>query len=381
MDSAYFLSSVLLPGDGTDGSVIVPNYSYFQKPITAEGGATISTLQAKFGGSSLKFSGDAGCCMTLPLSYFTSCKVEESIVYETWFYIAGNSIQNPNNENKRDAQLMSAAYDASNPNVAVELAITGSTTTTGTGIRLSNYLGAATAYEEAIVTVDISQGVWHHLVVHRTKGSLGGTVNIYLDGVKTTATGVVQSYDLPHYFDYANPNGWFFRLGGSGSTPVGTKMGTNFNGFLDDVIVYKGEPKYVQSFTPPTLALDITKLVVKVPVSVPILTIATDPEPSPSLVKMDDQITLIKNYHYLGTGTISGNVTESAQPSNIPVRRRVRLYEKRLGALVVEMFSSSTGAYKFDYLSLDYLYYVVAFDYTGTYNAVIKDSITPEVMT
>lgn len=81
---------------------------------------------------------------------------------------------------------------------------------------------------------------------------------------------------------------------------------------------------------------------------------------------------------YAGKGTIAGTVAIDDDP-DIPVRRRVRLHLKVNGVLLKETWSDPvTGAYSFTNLRVGALFYVIAFDHTGTHNAVIKDSITPE---
>lgn len=79
-----------------------------------------------------------------------------------------------------------------------------------------------------------------------------------------------------------------------------------------------------------------------------------------------------------GPGTITGNTKNTGTP-NAPVRRRVRLHEQSSGRIVRETWSDAvTGVYSFIGLRLTH-YYITAFDYTGTYNGVIKSDVTPEL--
>jgi hypothetical protein len=82
-----------------------------------------------------------------------------------------------------------------------------------------------------------------------------------------------------------------------------------------------------------------------------------------------------------GRYRIPGTVKIDNSPgANIPVRRQVRLFDKQFGRLVRETYSDAlTGAYSFDYLA-PVKYFVVTHDYTGFYNAVVADDITPEPM-
>lgn len=75
-----------------------------------------------------------------------------------------------------------------------------------------------------------------------------------------------------------------------------------------------------------------------------------------------------------GTFSISGTVYLKGPPQ-VPASRRVRLHDYYSGRPVREVLSDvATGAYLFEQIKPG-LYYVVAFDHTGTYNAVIKDRI------
>lgn len=85
-----------------------------------------------------------------------------------------------------------------------------------------------------------------------------------------------------------------------------------------------------------------------------------------------------KNLYYSGPGAIAGTVKEKGSPDK-PVRRRVRLHLKSTGVLIKEMWSDLAGNYAFNNLDTTVTYYVVAFDHNDNYNAVIKDSIKPEV--
>lgn len=77
-----------------------------------------------------------------------------------------------------------------------------------------------------------------------------------------------------------------------------------------------------------------------------------------------------------GPLAISGTVAIDDSP-DIPVRRRVRLFEKLTGRLVREAWSGLDGGYSFTHLK-NQEYFVLSHDHTNNYNAAIKDRITPE---
>ncbi len=80
-----------------------------------------------------------------------------------------------------------------------------------------------------------------------------------------------------------------------------------------------------------------------------------------------------------GAGVISGTVKRDADPLDLPMRRRVRLFDERSGLLVREAWSeAATGAYSFAGLDATRTYAVVAYDHEHHYRAVIADNMTPE---
>lgn len=75
-----------------------------------------------------------------------------------------------------------------------------------------------------------------------------------------------------------------------------------------------------------------------------------------------------------GTFSVSGNVYLKGPPQT-PVARRVRLHDRLTARCVREVWSDPvTGAYSFEAVKAG-LYYVVSFDHTGNFNAVIKDMV------
>ncbi|MBY0572044.1 MAG: hypothetical protein K2P84_00050 [Undibacterium sp.] len=85
------------------------------------------------------------------------------------------------------------------------------------------------------------------------------------------------------------------------------------------------------------------------------------------------------NFHG-GPGQIQGTVKQAHIPNDLPLRRRVRLHRKIDGQLICETWSTLDGAYAFNDVPVQ-PYYIITFDHTGTYNAVIADSIVPEIFT
>lgn len=87
------------------------------------------------------------------------------------------------------------------------------------------------------------------------------------------------------------------------------------------------------------------------------------------------------DYHICGgNGTIAATVKKDADPTDLPLRRRVRLIREIDGRVIRETWSdAATGAYVFSGIDAQQTYTVVAYDHEHNYRAVIADNLTPEV--
>lgn len=79
-----------------------------------------------------------------------------------------------------------------------------------------------------------------------------------------------------------------------------------------------------------------------------------------------------------GNGFIQGSVKVKTLGGDTPVSRPVRLYRNDTGEFVWKTMSYPDGSYRFDNLDVDKRFFVVAFDSTGLYRAVIADNLKPE---
>lgn len=85
---------------------------------------------------------------------------------------------------------------------------------------------------------------------------------------------------------------------------------------------------------------------------------------------------------FSGNGFIAGTVKRDADPTDVPLKRRVRLHREADGMLLRETWSdTTTGAYRFDSIDEKIPYTVITYDYEHNYRAVIADNIVPELMT
>ena len=78
-----------------------------------------------------------------------------------------------------------------------------------------------------------------------------------------------------------------------------------------------------------------------------------------------------------GLGFIAGQDPGLVTVAGSPARRPVYLFEKTGMRLVDTQYSGADGTYRFDGLSTDRRFVVVAFDTEEQFNAVIRDNITP----
>mgnify|MGYP000862448990 CR=1 FL=1 len=90
--------------------------------------------------------------------------------------------------------------------------------------------------------------------------------------------------------------------------------------------------------------------------------------------------TLALDVEHGGRGRVAGTTKNVGAP-DYPVSRRVRLLRKRDGLLARECWSDAGGNYLFDKVRHDREYVVMAHDHTGLYNAVVADTVTPELIT
>lgn len=82
-----------------------------------------------------------------------------------------------------------------------------------------------------------------------------------------------------------------------------------------------------------------------------------------------------------GQGSIPGTVKRDADPTDLPLRRRVRLIREIDGRVIRETWSdAATGEYLFTGVSEHEKYTVISYDHEHNYRAVAADNITPEVL-
>ena len=94
---------------------------------------------------------------------------------------------------------------------------------------------------------------------------------------------------------------------------------------------------------------------------------------------------LIRDIYRGGAGFVAGTVKErpkgAPEGSEVPVWRRVRLYDERSGNCLGETWSDiTTGVYRFDCIDMGRIYTVLSYDHNGNFVAVAASGLVPERM-
>jgi hypothetical protein len=220
---------LLLLGNGTNGSTTITDSSPNAFTITRNGDTNISTAQYPVGMTSSIYFDGTGDYLTVANNAVFDFGTGDFTI-ECWFYIAGNSATN--NDGLRTAILL-GTFPASGTITGYALAIVGDATTTGTGLRFSNYV-SSTGYD-INYTATISQNTWHHFAAVRS----GTTTTIYLNGA-SVASGTLGNQNVN-----AGSNALSIgRLGYTGYIQ-------EFNGYISNVRITKGVARYTQKFNVP----------------------------------------------------------------------------------------------------------------------------------
>ena len=205
--------SLLLHGDGTNGSTTIIDNSPSPKTVTAVGNAQISTAQSKFGGASMYFDGSGDyLAITEASNSFTFGTGDFTI--ELWLY--------PSNLN------------------GLTIILDWRTTGGIQGARPTIYRDGSNLYLFAngnliIGNSALTNQVFQHIALAKSSGS----TRLFVDG---TQVGSTYSDSL----NYLSPQGGAIYVGAVGSGTFG------MNGYIDDLRITKGVARYTSNFTPPT---------------------------------------------------------------------------------------------------------------------------------
>ena len=219
-DVNYNNVSLLLNMEGSNGSTTFADGSSSGHSVTANGNASISTSEFKFGSSSAYFDGNGDY---LSMSTTNSLDLRSGdFTIETWFYDAG--ISNDNTIIGNWGQNLDDNYILGVNNPHQILFYWG-----GNG-NVNALITSSSTY---------STNTWNHVAVVRN----GNTFTLYLNGV---SVGSETSTDST-YQDSST------LIGKYGSNLGGFSANT-FYGYIDQVRITKGVARYTSNFSVPTAA-------------------------------------------------------------------------------------------------------------------------------
>ena len=214
-DDPYFANvSLLLRGDGTNGSTTIVDGSSSPKTITTYGNAQISTAQSQYGGSSIYFDGAGDFLSAGASSDFVLGTADFTV--ECW------------------ARISYTAYAA-----IVTMTDVGITTDewllgfSNTANQMSFGINGS---GQAIVGANYSSylNTWTHIAACRS----GSTLRLFFNGVQQASVTNTTNFS-------ANKTLFFGRRYTDNST-----FG-NLNGYIDDFRITKGVARYTSNFSPP----------------------------------------------------------------------------------------------------------------------------------
>lgn len=357
-DANFAAVSLLLHMDGADGGTLFADSSSTPKTVTAHGGASISTAQSKFGGAALSVVGTGTSTgggrllvadspdFDVPTGDFTLEMFCRASAFQSSAILFNK------------ANGMAGGYP-----VQVYVTTSGSITVWG------YTSGGSMLYSASTANGALPVGAWRHLAFTRH----GSDIRIFVDGVLSAATSYAGSL----------PTNAF-------PVSIGAYSGGNygFTGHIDEVRFTKGVARYITAFSPPNAPFPngsggeggtvflppvahAAHLVARLAASAPVHAFATSAPRA---------LATARDVEFGGRGVVSGTVKRDADPVDLPMRRRVRLFDERSGLLVREAWSeAATGAYSFAGLDATRTYTAVAYDHDRAYRAVIADNMTPEV--
>jgi hypothetical protein len=213
-DYNYAQVSLLLNGDGTNGSQVFTDLSSSPKAITNIGSVTVNTTTKKFGTGSIAFSGSN--YLTVPCNPIFDFGTGD-FTLESWVYVAPSA-------------TLQGLFDTRS----------GQTYTNyiwhfETGPKLCFWLSGT----YCTTTNNIPTNQWVHIATVRASG----TIKHYVNGVVDNNTGFSQ----PGTINSTNTTALIGRLWDTSAYYL--------NGYIDDFRITKGLARYTQNFTPPTAPL------------------------------------------------------------------------------------------------------------------------------
>jgi hypothetical protein len=212
--------SLLLHGDGTNGSTTITDNSPSPKTVTAVGNAQISTAQSKFGGTSIAFDGTGDYLSVPENTGFDFGSGEFTIEFWVYCVSAANfgGFVGKGTNGSVNTNTMSLEFN-------------------DTGNQISFVLGTGGAPVYAITgTSNVrTAAIWQHIAVTRA----GNSTKLFVNGTQEGST---------YTTNYTIAAGGSLYVGGGFFAPATNTI----NGYIDDLRITKGVARYTAAFTPPT---------------------------------------------------------------------------------------------------------------------------------
>lgn len=210
-DASWASVSLLLHGDGTNGSTNIRDSSNNAKTATVAGNAAISTAQSKFGGASIALDGSGDFFTYDGSSVFAFGTGDYTI--EGWVRVTTLADYNA------FVDFRPSGTEGAYPYIAI------GATNIGLYINSGFVINAAHG---------MSNGTWHHVALCRVSGS----TRLFVDGVQKGST---YTDSITYLCGASRP------VFGANGTSTGTQ---NFGGYMDDIRITKGVGRYSANFTP-----------------------------------------------------------------------------------------------------------------------------------
>ena len=205
--------SLLLHGDGANGSTTIVDSSPSPKTVTAVGNAQISTAQSKFGGASIAFDGASSLTLdgSSAFAYGTSDFTIE--LWARWTNANFSILYDDRGQGSSSAINRLILYRDSTGVIAAAL---------------NNAISLGSAV--------LNANIWYHIAACREVT----TSRVFVDGqAQITVTG-----DNSNYANGASRP----IIGADGNNPGSLRL----NGHIDELRITKGVARYTANFTPPT---------------------------------------------------------------------------------------------------------------------------------
>ena len=215
-DVYYPQTSLLMHFNGTNGSTTMTDNSKNNFTATATNGASISTIQSKFGGSSVLFDG-TNDYVSIPTSNFNTFG-SSNFTVELFF-----------RSNQNNQQYCSFISDEGGISSGLTILLNIASSSDGKiGVWQTGCVTGLTSTNGGY-----NDNNWHHIAYVRN----GSIATIYVDGINQASTTVSGNPSTP-----------------AGAFIIGAATGLSryYNGYIDELRITNGIARYTGNFTPST---------------------------------------------------------------------------------------------------------------------------------